>query len=97
MELGTLKVRIFHWAGWASVIIGLFALAIVNISILSGYDTPFSDRLSLFIFLSLLFGALACVRRVSRTLGLWGIFLAVFLMLFMGVMFILGWTIVPFP
>lgn len=97
MELGTLKVRIFHWAGWVSVTVGLFALAIVNISILSGYDTPFSDRLSLFIFLSLLFGAFACLRRASRTLGLWGIFLAFFLMLFMGVMFILGWTIVPFP
>ncbi|KGR85066.1 hypothetical protein [Lysinibacillus odysseyi] len=97
MELDTLKIRVFHWAGWISVIIGLFALAILNITLLSGYDTPFSDRLSLFIFLSLLFGAIACLQRMSRTLGLWGIFLAFFLILFMGVMFLLGWFIIPFP
>lgn len=97
MELGTLKIRIFHWAGWVSVVVGLFALAMVNISLLSGYDTPFSDQLSLFILLSLLCGAAACFRQASRTLGLWGIFLAVFLIIFMGIMFILGWAIVPFP
>ncbi|MGM9951537.1 MAG: hypothetical protein ACI33P_15490 [Lysinibacillus sp.] len=97
MELGTLKIRIFHWAGWASVVIGLFALAIVNISLLSGYDTPFSDRLSMFILLSIVFGGAASSQRSSRPLGLWGISLACFLALFMGVMFILGWIIVPFP
>lgn len=97
MELGTLKIRIFQWAGWLSVIVGLFALAMLNISLLSGYDTPFNDRFSLFIVLSILFGTLACFRRTSRTLGLWGIALAIFLILFMGVMFFLGWAIVPFP
>ncbi len=97
MEFGTLKISIFHWAGWASVVIALFALAIVNLSLLSGYDTPFSDRLSMFILLSMVFGGVASFRRSSRPLGLWGISLALFLVLFMGVMFILGWVIVPFP
>lgn len=97
MELGTLKTSIFHWSGWVSVIVGLFALGIINFSLLSGYDTPFSDRLSLFIFLSFAFGVVACFRRASRSLGLWGIFLAIFLLLFMGVIFFLGWVIIPFP
>ena len=97
MELGSLKTSMFHWAGWVGVTVGLFALAIVNISILSGYDTPFSDRLSLFIFLALLFGALACIRKSSRILGIWSILLALFLIIFMGIIFFLGWVIVPFP
>ncbi|WP_157297467.1 hypothetical protein [Bhargavaea sp. CC-171006] len=87
----------FQVFGWFSVIIGILALALLNITLLSGYDSSFTNQMSLWISVIIISGLVSLVGKNSRPLGLWGIGIALFLILFTGVIFFLGWAIVPFP
>ncbi|WP_376869411.1 hypothetical protein [Bhargavaea changchunensis] len=53
--------------------------------------------MSLWISVIIISGLVSLVGKNSRPLGLWGIGIALFLILFTGVIFFLGWAIVPFP
>ncbi|KPN96062.1 hypothetical protein [Lysinibacillus sp. ZYM-1] len=95
MELGALKQSIFNVFGWASVSLGLWTLIMINSWIIVGYDAPFTSRN--FIILIFIFGIIATISKSSRSLGMWGIFLGCYLVLFMIVIFFVGWFIIPFP
>ncbi|MFC7364647.1 hypothetical protein ACFQQH_05830 [Bhargavaea changchunensis] len=97
MELDRVKHISFQVFGWFSVIIGILALALLNITLLSGYDSSFTNQMSLWISVIIISGLVSLVGKNSRPLGLWGIGIALFLILFTGVIFFLGWAIVPFP
>ncbi|KGR76350.1 hypothetical protein [Ureibacillus sinduriensis] len=97
MELGTIKNTVLHICGWLSVVMGLIFLADINLSLLSGYDGALSNIFSSWIMLSVVLGVISTFNKKSRSLGLWGLGLSIYLGLFMAVIFILGWTIVPFP
>lgn len=83
--------------GWISVIIGLIMLFTFNIGLLTNYETPLDDYYSLVISLSFLFGFIALFSKRSRSLGIWGLGIGVFILLFLVIFFFLGWMIVPFP
>lgn len=99
MELG--KINRFETplkiCGWISIFSGLIILFIFNIGILTNYETALDDFYSLFIFFSFVFGFTALFSKRSRSLGFWGLSIGLFLILFVAVIFILGWVIVPFP
>ena len=97
MEFSSIKNKLFQYAGWSSVILGLIPLAIFNVSLLSNFDAPFSDQYSLFILGCFLFAIISCFNKHSRSLGKWGLFLGFYLTLFIFTIFFLGWLIVPFP
>ncbi|MFB5089605.1 hypothetical protein PGC35_20885 [Psychrobacillus sp. PGGUH221] len=97
MELGSIKKIIFPGLGWLSVIMGLLSLAIINVSLLSGYDVPLANTFSSWVLISAVFGIISVFNQKSRTLGLWGMSISIFIGLFFVTIFGLGWTIVPFP
>ena len=95
MELGALKQSIFNVFGWASVSLGLWTLIMINSWIIVGYGAPFTSKN--FIILIFIFGIIATISKSSRSLGMWGIYLGCYLVLFMIVIFFVGWFIIPFP
>lgn len=97
MELGKIKQKVFLSIGWLSVILGLISLAILNIFLLWGYNTMFANNIFFWTLITLIFGTISAINKKSRSLGLWGLGLGVFLGLFVVVMFVLGWTVSPFP
>ncbi|MFC7686360.1 hypothetical protein [Ureibacillus sp. GCM10028918] len=97
MELGTIKNTILQACGWLSVVMGLISLALINLSVLSGYDGGLANSYSSWILLAVVFGIISSLNKKSRSLGLWGLGLSIYLGLFVAVIFVLGWTIVPFP
>ena len=98
MELGSLKKTILQGCGWMSVIMGLISLALINISLLSGYDGSLTNLFSFsWVVIAVVFGILSIFNKKSRSLGFWGLGLSIYLGLFVAVIFFLGWTITPFP
>ncbi|WP_155591828.1 hypothetical protein [Lysinibacillus cavernae] len=97
MELGALNKFIFNVFGWASVSLGLWTLIIINSWIIIGYDAPLTISFKTVIILIFIFGILAAIPKSSRALGKWGIFLSCYLVIFMIVIFMVGWSITPFP
>lgn len=97
MELGTIKSAILHICGWLSVVMGLIFLADINLSLLSGYDGALSTIFSSWMLLAVVFAVISTFNKKSRSLGLWGLGLSIYLGLFIAVIFVLGWMIVPFP
>jgi hypothetical protein len=97
MELGTIKQQIFQWIGWLSIVTGLISIAVINIYLLWGLNVPLGNNLSLWLWVTFILGIIAIFNKKSRSLGLWGIGLGLYLGLFYMVMFILGWMINPFP
>ncbi|MEK3981368.1 hypothetical protein MKY37_20355 [Psychrobacillus sp. FSL K6-2836] len=95
MELGSIKNTILTGLGWLSVIMGLISLAIINVSLLSGYDVPLAN--TSWVLISVVFGIISVFNKKSRTLGFWGLSISIFLGLFVVTIFGLGWTINPFP
>lgn len=97
MELGTIKQRIFPSIGWLSIVTGLISLAVLNIFLLWGYNAPLGNNISLWFLITVILGIVSIFNENSRSLGLWGLGLGLYLGLFVAVIFILGWTIHPFP
>jgi hypothetical protein len=97
VELDKIKLKSFQVLGWFSVITGIVALALLNISMLSGYDLAITSQLSLWISVILISGLISLLNKQSRSLGFWGLGIAGYLGFLIAVIFILGWIIVPFP
>ncbi len=99
MELVTLKRfdRILNIAGWIGILSGLAALYFLNIGILTNFAIDINSLYSIAVGLTIILSVLALFSRTSRSLGVWGIGLGVFLMLFQTVIFFLGWMVIPFP
>jgi len=97
MELETLKQDIFRWAGWISLVIGLFVLAMINISLISGYSMPLANQFSLLVFLSVVLSIIVLFPKHSRSLGIWGLLICLYIGFFATAVFFLGWMINPFP
>ncbi|MBD7944274.1 hypothetical protein MKZ20_01605 [Psychrobacillus sp. FSL K6-2684] len=99
MELVTLKRfdRILNIAGWIGILSGLAALFFLNIGILTNFAIDINSLYSIAVGLTIILSVLALFSRTSRSLGVWGIGLGVFLMLFQTVIFFLGWMVIPFP
>lgn len=97
MELGTIKSTIITGLGWLSIVMGLISLAIINITLLSGYNLQFENIFSSWIVISSVIGFVSLLNKKSRSLGLWGLGISIFIGVFMLTIFVLGWAIVPFP
>jgi len=97
MELATVKQRVFLWMGWLSIITGLITLVFLNISLLWGLNVPIGSNIPLWLCITLAFGIISTTNKNSRSLGLWGLSLGIYLGFFLIVMFMLSWTINPFP
>ncbi|WP_071393343.1 hypothetical protein [Bacillus tuaregi] len=97
MELGPMKQRIFLSIGWLSVIMGLVSLVTLNIFLLWNYDIPIVGDIFFWISLTLISGVVSIFNKNSRSLGLWGLGIGVYLGAFVVVMFVLGWAVTPFP
>ena len=98
MELVTLKrfEKGFVTAGWSGVISGLCLLLVLNITLLTNIDLTFNN-LYLLIYLTAPLSVLALFSKKSRSLGLWGLSIVLFIMIFTVVFFGLGWIVTPFP
>lgn len=99
MELVTLKSldRLLVLSGWLGIISGIVALFFLNIGILTNFAINIDGIYSITIAFTIIFSGLAIFSRTSRSLGIWGISLGVFLMLFQTVIFFLAWMVSPFP
>lgn len=98
MELGKLKQSKFPAiTGWISIFSGLFILLLFNINMLTNYSMVLLDYFIIFIGIGFIFAWPAIFSKNTRFLGLWGLGLSLFLLIFIFVIFILGWMIVPFP
>lgn len=97
MELETVKQKVFLWIGWLSVVIGLVSLAILNIFLLWGYDIPVANMILYSILLTPILGVISAVNKKSRPLGLWGLGIAIYMGVYIVVIFFLGWIVSPFP
>lgn len=97
MELGTIKQSVFQWIGWLSVVTGLISLAILNIFLLWEYDIPIVSNIFNWILITFILGVISIFNKNSRSLGLWGIWIGIYMGFFVAVMFVLSWTISPFP
>lgn len=97
MELGTIKQTVFLWIGWLSIVTGLISFVVLNIFLLWGYNAPAGNNISFCFLITVILGIVSILNKNSRSLGLWGLGLGLYLGLFVVVMFILGWTINPFP
>ncbi|MGE7695156.1 hypothetical protein ACQKNC_13745 [Lysinibacillus sp. NPDC094177] len=98
MELVTLKrfEKGFVTAGWFGVICGLCLLLVLNITLLTNIDLTFNN-LYLLIYLTAPLSVLALFSKKSRSLGLWGLSIVLFIMIFTVIFFGLGWIVTPFP
>lgn len=98
MELVTLKrfEKGFVTAGWFGVISGLCLLLVLNITLLTNIDLTFNN-LYLLIYLTAPLSVLALFSKKSRSLGLWGLSIVLFIMIFTVIFFGLGWIVTPFP
>jgi hypothetical protein len=97
MELGKIKQNVFQWIGWLSVVTGLISLAILNIFLLWEYDIPIVSNIFNWILITFILGVISIFNKNSRSLGLWGIWIGIYMGFFVAVMFVLSWTISPFP
>ncbi|MGE7129801.1 hypothetical protein [Lysinibacillus xylanilyticus] len=98
MELVTLKrfEKGFVTAGWFGVIGGLCLLLLLNITLLTNiYIT--TKNLYLFIYLTASLSVIALFSKKSRSLGLWGLSIELFIIIFTVIFFGLGWIVTPFP
>ncbi|MEY9977496.1 hypothetical protein [Lysinibacillus sp. RC79] len=98
MELVTLKrfEKGFVTAGWFGIISGLCLLLLLNITLLTNIDIT-NNNLYLLIYLTAPFSVLALFSKKSRSLGLWGLSIVLFIMMFTVIIFIIGWIVIPFP
>lgn len=98
MELVTLKrfEKGFVTAGWLGVISGVCLLLLLNITLLTNIDIIINN-LYLFIYLTAPLSVLALFSKKSRSLGLWGLSIVLFIMIFAATIFMLGWIVMPFP
>lgn len=98
MELVTLKrfEKGFVTAGWFGVICALCLLLVLNITLLTNIDLTFNN-LYLLIYLTAPLNVLALFSKKSRSLGLWGLSIVLFIMIFTVIFFGLGWIVTPFP
>lgn len=97
MELGAIRKTVFQGLGWLSVVMGLVSLAIINISLLSEYDLQVESKFSSWVVISSVFGIISLVNKKSRSLGLWGLAISIFIMVFIFIIFGLSWAANPFP
>lgn len=98
MELVTLKrfEKGFITVGWIGMIGGLCLLLLLNITLLTNIDITINN-LFLLIYLTVPFSVLALFSKKSRSLGLWGLSIVLFIMIFTVIFFGLGWIVTPFP
>jgi len=98
MELVTLKrfEKGFVTAGWVGMIGGLCLLLLLNILILTNIDVT-DNNFYLFVYLTAPFNVIAICSKKSRSLGIWGLSILLFIMIFTVIIFFLGWMVIPFP
>ncbi|MDM5247277.1 MULTISPECIES: hypothetical protein [unclassified Lysinibacillus] len=98
MELVTLKrfEKGFVTAGWLGMIGGLCLLLLLNILIITNIDIT-DNNFYLLVYLTAPFNVIAICSKKSRSLGLWGLSILLFIMIFTVTIFILGWMVIPFP
>lgn len=97
MELGTIKSTIITGLGWLSIVMGLISLAIINITLLSGFNLQFENTFSSWIIISSVIGFVSLINKRSRSLGLWGLGISIFMGIFLLTISVIGWIIAPFP
>ena len=99
MELGKLTIihQISKVSGWISVIIGLIVLFIFNIGLVTNYSINIMGDFSGLLFISFLTSVIALFNKRSRALGIWGLSISLYCLVFIFGTFILGWSAVPFP
>lgn len=99
MELGKLTIvhQITKVSGWISVIIGLIVLFIFNIGLVTNYSINIMGDFSGLLFISFLTSVIALFNKQSRALGIWGLSISLYCLVFIFGIFILGWSAVPFP
>jgi len=98
MELVTLKrfEKGFVTVGWFGIFGGLCLLLLLNITLLMNIDMM-NNNLYLLMYLTAPFSVIAIFSKKSRSLGLWGLSILIFSMIFIATIFILGWIVIPFP
>ena len=99
MELVTLKPLncLLMFSGWIGILSGVVALFFLNIGILTNFAINIDGIYSVSIVITFIFSMSAIFSKASRSLGIWGISLSIFLMLFQTIIFFLGWMVSPFP
>lgn len=71
-------------------------LLILNIMLLTNMDIT-NNHLYLLIYLTAPFSVISIFSKKSRSLGLWGLSIVLFMMIFTVTIFLLGWMVIPFP
>lgn len=98
MELGNVKQAKFPAiAGWISILSGLFMLLLFNINMLTNYSMVILDYFIIFIGTGFIFAWPAIFSKNVRFLGLWGLGISLFLLLFIFNITFLAWIVNPFP
>lgn len=99
MELG--KLNMFYYiskvSGWISVITGLISLFLFNVGLLTSHPVSFMNDFSVLIFINFCSAILPLFNKQHRSLGIWGLCIALFCIIFIFGSFFLGWAVAPFP
>ena len=97
MELGKLSKLFFSVIGGMSVLSGILALILINIAVLTGINVIMDDLYFSLMWMTFMLGIIAVFPKSSRSFGVRGLLLGIYLFVFIGVTFIVGWWIYPFP
>lgn len=97
MELGKLKDSLFYVLGVISVTAGILGLILINIAILTGINIIMGGYIFNLMSITFMLAIITVFPKSSQSFGTRGLFLGIYLIVFMGVTFILGWRIYPFP
>ncbi|MGE7024279.1 hypothetical protein [Solibacillus cecembensis] len=97
MELGKLSKLFFSVIGGMSVLSGIVALILINIAVLTGINVIMGDLYFSLMWMAFMLGIIAVFPKSSRSFGVRGLSLGIYLFVFISVTFIVGWWIYPFP
>lgn len=99
MELGKISIydRIAKLFGWLSILSGLIVLFLFNIGLLTNFLINLLVDFNLLILICLGSAGIPLFNKQHRSLGIWGLCIALFCIFFIMSMFILGWMVNPFP
>ena len=98
MELGKINklLQVQMVIGWLSVLSGIVMLFLLNIGIITDFPLKFEGVTAL-LYVCFFTSIISLINKKVRPLGIWGLCITLYGMVFLFTTFLLGWAVNPFP